>query len=159
MAGPSTWTHVFEQPRQNNRAAEHVAFVDEIGEPVRVFLGTELPSGALPFFIEDGQDPRSQRGEQIAIDQRFEHHVSMFVELPLFFGGHDVSRFAARGSPASNYRINCPPFTSIVFADDKAGGVGGEERNDIGALLRRADPAERDHTHERFHHLRVENAS
>ena len=47
--GPSTWRTHSTTARQHDRAAEHLALVHEVGQPVRVRFGPELVPGAIAF--------------------------------------------------------------------------------------------------------------
>ncbi len=74
--------------RQHDRAAEDLALVHKVGQPVRVRFGPELAPGAIAFHVEDVVDPFPQLAEQIAAHAVLEHDESLLVELMPFSVRH-----------------------------------------------------------------------
>ena len=57
--------HALEHVGQHDRAAEHLALVDQIGEPVGVLFCLELAAGALALLVEDLVNPAAQFGKEL----------------------------------------------------------------------------------------------
>ena len=77
-----------EHVRQHDRAAEDLAFVHKVCQPLRVRFSPELHPGAVPFHVEDVVDAFAQVAEQTATHAVLEHDESLLVELMPFFIRH-----------------------------------------------------------------------
>ena len=84
-----------EHLRQHDRAREYLSLVDEICQPLRMFLGLELVTGAVSFLFEQLQDPRAQPVQQTGVHAGVEDDVAVVVELTLFVQGHSILLIAS----------------------------------------------------------------
>ncbi len=81
-------------------AAEDLALVDQVRQPVRMRLGAELAAGALPFLDEELVDARPQGVQELVPHEAAQNHVADFVELSFMLFVHGVSRLGVRPSNA-----------------------------------------------------------
>jgi hypothetical protein len=80
--------HEVQDVWKNDRSSEHLALVDEVREPTRVFLLSELVPRLLPFFLEQLQNSSAEFMEQIATHRRLEDDIAVFIEFTSTLRSH-----------------------------------------------------------------------
>ena len=73
---------------QDDRAAENVALVDEIGQAAGARFGLEFMPGPIAFLREDRDDARPELTEQRTAHGILDQEVPLLVELASCFCGH-----------------------------------------------------------------------